>query len=308
MKQNERLLVYAVTGFLALILVVAVVFGDAPRAVTGSQPAARSSLGDILSGGGAPEAGPAGGAGAATTTVAPTGAAPTGGVPGGAGPTGARTTGLNTPVAVKVEQPLRAPAPTPAAIVKQKVGPYRRDHGVRFVTAKRGDSFSHLAKRWCGKVEGYVEEIGYLNETTTVLKEGQTVGVPWVDDEVLVAILEAEEVPTLLKPEASGSLQATLEGAPRPARSSGPGYAVPEVARSAVAPDAGEVAGPAAPAAPAFETYKVQPDDSLWKILAKKFGNGKVPKLLGPVREMNPDVNFDNLQIGVTIKLPTSAE
>ncbi|MGC6488979.1 MAG: hypothetical protein ACON4Z_15125, partial [Planctomycetota bacterium] len=53
MKQNERLLVYAVTGFLALILVVAVVFGDAPRAVTGEQPATSNSLGDLL-GGGAP--------------------------------------------------------------------------------------------------------------------------------------------------------------------------------------------------------------------------------------------------------------
>lgn len=302
MKQNERLLVYAVTAFLALILVVAVVFGDSPRAVTGSPPATRSSLGDILSGGGAagavPEAGPVRGAGDVAPSVSPTGAAPT----------GAPTTGLSTPVAVKVEQPLRAPAPTPAAIVKQKVGPYRRDHGVRFVTAKRGDTFSHLAKRWCGKVDGYVDEIGYLNETTTLLKEGQTVGVPWVDDEVLVAILEAEEVPTLVKPEAASTLQATLEGTPRPARSSGPGYAVPEVARSAVAPDAGEVAGPAATAAPAFESYKVKSGDTLWPILAKKFGNGKVPKLIERFKEMNPGVDPNRLKVGVTIKLPTSAE
>ena len=48
MKQNERLLVYAVTGFLALILVVAVVFGDGPKApVTGAERGG-ASLSDCL--------------------------------------------------------------------------------------------------------------------------------------------------------------------------------------------------------------------------------------------------------------------
>jgi hypothetical protein len=36
MKQNERLLVYAVTGFLAVILVIAVVFGPSGREAIGA--------------------------------------------------------------------------------------------------------------------------------------------------------------------------------------------------------------------------------------------------------------------------------
>ena len=51
MKQNERLLVYAVTGFLALILVVAVVFGDGPKAPVTGEERGGASLSDILGGG-----------------------------------------------------------------------------------------------------------------------------------------------------------------------------------------------------------------------------------------------------------------
>ena len=49
MKQNERILVYLVTGFLAGILVVAVFFGSAPKANTeriGDNPV--RGLGEIL--------------------------------------------------------------------------------------------------------------------------------------------------------------------------------------------------------------------------------------------------------------------
>ncbi|MGC6486278.1 MAG: LysM peptidoglycan-binding domain-containing protein, partial [Planctomycetota bacterium] len=232
----------------------------------------------------------------------------------------APASGLSGPVAAKLEQPLRVAAPTPAALVRQQVGPYRRDHTVRFVTAKKGDTFSHLALRWCGKVSPYVDEIRYLNETTNVLKEGQTVGVPWVDDEVILAGLEAQAAPTIrgavetsLSNTLAGGASSTPAGSPRPAGQGSFRREPKLIERLDAGPASGGVAvdtvvDPLPPAAPAFTDYKVQPNDSLWKILAKKFGNGKVPKLLGPVREMNPDVNFDNLQIGVTIKLPTSAE
>ena len=184
MKQNERLLVYAVTGFLALILVVAVVFGDGPKAPITGEERGGASLSDILG----PDARGTG------EKVQEQQGGPAEGPEAGDGSGSAP--GFEGPVAAKVEQPLRAPAPSAASLVQQKLGSYRKDRNVRFVTAKRGDTFSHLAKRWCGKIDGVVQEIEYLNETTTLLREGQQVGVPWVDDEILLAILEAEAVPT----------------------------------------------------------------------------------------------------------------
>ena len=206
--------------------------------------------------------------------------------------------------AAKVEHPLRVKAPSAASLVTQKIGTYRRDRSVRFVTAKRGDTFSHLAKRWCGKVDGVVQEIECLNETTTLLREGQQVGVPWVDDEVLLAILEAEAVPTMVA--SSGVAPAAAGGVPGPA---GPNYATPAIA-SRLEGGVQPASGAAAPvgAASGFTLYKIKDGDTLWPILAKKFGNRKVPAMLKRVEELNPGINTDNLRPGKTIKLPRSAE
>jgi len=340
MKQNERLLVYAVAGFLALILVVAVVFGDAPRPVTGAQPVSGSSLGDILGGASARSEAPAGTGASAAVEGAPE--------VGSAAPDGP-SSGLSGPVAVKVEQPLRVQAPTPQALVTQKIGPYRRDRTVRFVVAQPGDGFANLAQRWCGKVDGFVDEVQCLNETTSVLREGREYAVPWVDDEVLLALLEAEQVPTLVSPSApgGGGLAAVLrdpasgasatstgvdgsmrsggtvsrsgtvrgDGIPRPAN--GVGYTTPLIERRDVesggarpesVPAADAVGAPAAPSAPAFATHKVKSGDMLWPILARKFGNGKVPKALELVEQMNPGIDVDRPDVGATIKLPTRVE
>ena len=293
MKQNERLLVYAVTVFLALILVVAVVFGDGPKApVTGAERGG-ASLSDILGTGEA-------GAGEARGDLPEGPVGPLDDGPGGAGASG-QPVGFEGPVAAKVEQPLRVKAPSAASLVTQKIGTYRRDRSVRFVTAKRGDTFSHLAKRWCGKVDGVVQEIECLNETTTLLREGQQVGVPWVDDEVLLAILEAEAVPTMVA--SSGVAPAAAGGVPGPA---GPNYATPAIASrldGGVQPASAPVG-----AASGFTLYKIKDGDTLWPILAKKFGNRKVPAMLKRVEELNPGINTNNLRPGKTIKLPRSAE
>ena len=296
MKQNERLLVYAVTGFLALILVVAVVFGDGPKAPVTGEERGGTSLSDILGGGEkaqAQQGDPAG-----TRADGPE----AGGVSGS-------TTAFEGPVAAKVEQPLRAPAPSAASLVQQKLGSYRRDRSVRFVTAKRGDTFSHLAKRWCGKVDGVVQEIEYLNETTvsTRLREGEQVGVPWVDDEVLLAILEAEAVPTRLAggSAATGVSQPAV-GVPGPA---GPSYATPAITAmgdAGVQPASATVSS--AGAASAFTLYTIKGGDTLWPILAKRFGNRKVPAMIERVKALNPGLDVDRLRVGKTIKLPASAE
>lgn len=294
MKQNERLLVYAVTGFLALILVVAVVFGDGPKAPVTGEERGGASLSDILGTGDKVQAQQAG-------PVGPLAEGPEAGDGSGSAP------GFEGPVAAKVEQPLRAPAPSAASLVQQKLGSYRKDRNVRFVTAKRGDTFSHLAKRWCGKIDGVVQEIEYLNETTTLLREGQQVGVPWVDDEILLAILEAEAVPTRLAggAAAAGGSQPAV-GVPGPA---GPSFATPAITSMGdgnVQPASATVSG--AGAASGFTLYTIKDGDALWPILAKKFGNRKVPAMLKRVEELNPGLNTDNLTPGKRIKLPRSAE
>ena len=275
---------------------VAVVFGDGPKAPVTGEERGGTSLSDILGGGEkaqAQQGDPAG-----TRADGPE-----------AGEVSGSTTAFEGPVAAKVEQPLRAPAPSAASLVQQKLGSYRRDRSVRFVTAKRGDTFSHLAKRWCGKVDGVVQEIEYLNETTvsTRLREGEQVGVPWVDDEVLLAILEAEAVPTRLAggSAATGVSQPAV-GVPGPA---GPSYATPAITAmgdAGVQPASATVSS--AGAASAFTLYTIKGGDTLWPILAERFGNRKVPAMIERVKALNPGLDVDRLRVGKTIKLPASAE
>ncbi|MEO6596952.1 MAG: hypothetical protein ABIP94_19575, partial [Planctomycetota bacterium] len=128
MKQNERVLVYAVTGFLAVILVIAVVFGREPGG--GAADATKREgdkvpgLSQILDGGGpaAPSAKEAG--------------------------RPASLSGLPTPGQVTPEQPLVAATKTMLAadIVAQELGPNRRDRTVRFVRARPGDSLESLVR------------------------------------------------------------------------------------------------------------------------------------------------------------------
>lgn len=238
MKQNERILVYAVTGFLAIILAVAVLFGrDNPRLQVGGggaggggvgaagQPAANpagagapESLGDIvarraaLDGGATPAASGEGGA----APVAPSGdgAAPVSpGVPGASG----------LPAPVGPEQALVASKPLIAAdLVLQALGSSRRDRAVRFVPARRGDSLETLVRRWCGATEPYLEEAKSLNEELTVVRVGHEVAVPWVEDEVVFAAYESRQPKKLVadavdqgKAAAAAPAAATPNGAAR---------------------------------------------------------------------------------------------
>ena len=278
MKQNERLLVYAVTGFLALILVVAVFFGDTPKAEKPGRGAGGTSLSDILNGEQQP---PASAVGAA-----------------GAGVGEASSTGLSGPVAATFEQPLRVQAPSPATLVRQKLGPYRKDRAYRVVQATANDGWGTLAERWMGDV-GCAEEIECLNEDTRILREGQNVIVPWVDDETLLESLAASDAPTLLAGDPQPSLAAA--GVPSPAE---PSFAAPAVVSG------GSVTPAAAPAATpvAAVLYEIQDGDSLWKILAKRFESRQVPKMIERTKELNPGVDVERLRVGKKIKLPKAAE
>ena len=291
MKQNERFLVYAVTGFLALILVIAIVFGDTPTTPEQSRATGGTSLNDILNGAGKT---PKAEAGEAEQVVS--------------------VTGISGPAATKVEQPLRIKAPSAEAQVMQKIGPYTLEHGFRRVEVKPNDSWHKIATRWCLDVD-FVDEIKCCNESTTDLRAGQKLFVPMVaSDEQLLARLEAEAKPTLL---VAGQGAATVAGQPTgqpsPASASQPNFATPRIERGA--PDAA-AAIPAAPlgdvavVTPAqvrFEVYTVKPGDMLEPILRKRFGD-KHFRARKSVEQLNPGLDADSLKIGQQIKLPLSAE
>ncbi|MCA8954334.1 MAG: hypothetical protein KDE27_32800, partial [Planctomycetes bacterium] len=206
MKQNERILVYLVTGFLAVILVVAVFFGrdggrgakpDAEKGVRGlgqilnQQPAdgAAATGSDSESGtvpGATPGATPGNGGHGVGNTVA--------GFPNGTsdgGDPAARAGGAGS-------SPLVASVPVPPAErIQDLLGDSRRDRTVRIVRARAGDSLESLVRRWCGARDPFLDEARALNEELTILRLGQEVVVPWVDDEQVVAAYEARQ-PRLL--------------------------------------------------------------------------------------------------------------
>ena len=302
MKQNERLLVYAVTAFLALILVIAIVFGDNPTTPARPSATGGTSLNDILNGAGTtPDADP---------EIAASDAVGEEQV--------VSVTGINGPAATKVEQPLRIKAPSAESQVMQKIGPYTLEHGYRSayrrVEVKPNDTWQKIAKRWCLDA-GYADEIQCCNESTTDLRAGQKLLVPLAaSDEQLLAELAAVAKPKLLvggQDAAAAPRPAT--GAPLPASSSLPNFATPRIERSAETAAAATPAAPpggapvAAPAQGGFVIYTVKSGDMLERILRKRFGQGHF-RARKVVQQLNPGLDVDRLRPGQTIKLPATAE
>jgi len=290
MKQNERLLVYAVTGFLALILVIAVLFGN--DSVASQEPEGSKGLSEILRPKGAEEASQG-----KENVAAKDGAAT--GLQAWALPAVAT---LPQPVQ---EQPLVAKPLAAGDIVAQTLGSSRRDRMVRFVSVKAGDGLEKLVSRWCGDVS-YLAEAESLNEDTRVFREGQLVGVPWVDDEVLVSLIEASKPRTLAS---------HFDGSPMPTADR-PDFLMPDGASAGAStgasgdgskiPDAGEVVSTGSVAA-GVETYKVAAGDSLWRIAAKRYGKRNADRMIREIRNLNPDLS-DTLQINQELKLPPKSE
>jgi nucleoid-associated protein YgaU len=281
MKQNERMLVYLVTGFLAVILVVAVLFGrggnpaDAKAKLTTTQ-----GLADIL---GRDAKDDAAGAGKST-----------------ADPTAGQLVG---------QQPLVAGKPDIAATqVEQALGASRRDRTVRFVRAKRGDSLDALVSRWCGAREPFLEEAKCLNEDLVVLRLGQEVAVPWVDDETVLAAWQTRQPQ---KPTVDGGNEpasAAVDPGTGGARTT---FALPGE-RGGASPPAGYppagVPPPAAQAPPAnSKPYTVKPGDSLWKVAERLYGRKNADRKIAEIRELNPGLS-DTLRPGQTFLVPAEAE
>lgn len=313
MKQNERLLVYAVTGFLALILLVAVVFGRAPENKSAVKTGGTvQELKDVVPNIGAANP-PAGNANAA-----PNGSA-NGGVGGNSSGTGlpagnsglpAGNSGLPAPGQLVPEQPLMAQAkPMVAAdLVAQSLGLSRRERNVRFVRAKSGDSLDTLVRRWCGARDPFLAEAQSLNEDLVVLRVGQEVALPWVDDELLAAGLEQQKPKTTLVDDAVDVARLAAEANARrngsvPAAAVGnPSIGNPAGSNAPVAPVGNGLTSPAATVA--TTTYVVKKGDALWRIAERTYGRKNADRMIGEIKAVNPGLSAESLREGQKILLP----
>lgn len=292
MKQNEKFLVYAVTGFLMVVIVVAVVFGRERPAQAGTQSrtdgsaaagdAKLMSLADLV-----PPRTPAGGD-----------------APGAAGEpaaTGAAGVGLPAPGPIGLQPLATPPAPptTPAALLVEKLGPSRREGDFRLVQARPRDTLSGLVQQWCGKVEGYLDEARSLNEGLATLQPGQTVLLPWVDDEAVLAAYEARQ-PRAPRLESTETPRVGAPGAV-----TAPEFAMPKPSGAAGRNTGGTSSeAPAPTATGASRLYTVKSGDKLWTLAEQEVGRREAPGFIAAVRALNPDVDVDRLKVGQQIRLP----
>jgi nucleoid-associated protein YgaU len=311
MKQNERLLVYAVTGFLALILLVAVVFGRAPE----NQSAVKTGgtvqdLKEVVPSLGAanPPAGNANAAPNGNANGGVVGSATGVGLPAGNSGLPAGNSGLPAPGQLVPEQPLMAQAKpmVVADLVAQSLGLSRRDRNVRFVRAKSGDSLDTLVRRWCGARDPFLAEAQSLNEDLVVLRVGQEVALPWVDDEVLAAGLEQQKPKTAVVEDMVDVARLAAEASARrngsvPAAVGNPAIGSPAGSNAPVAPVGNGLAAPAATVA--TTTYVVKKGDALWRIAERTYGRKNADRMIGEIKAVNPGMS-DSLREGQKIQLP----
>jgi LysM repeat protein len=289
MKQNERLLVYAVTGFLALILVIAVLFGNDPVAVAKTQENTSNGLSDILQ----PNKLDAELAKAKADADAK-----------------AMSLAGQLNAGDSHEQPLNAKPYSASDVVVRVLGKSRRERMVRWVPVKRGDAFEKLVRRWCGDTQDNLEEALQLNEDTTTLNVGSEVMVPWVADEVLAAIIEAQGASsrTLVSSPVgsnrtlmSSSNEAVAAGMPGPSVTR-PRFKMPGESNSKPATPSASSAGSAD-----LVTYTVKKGDSIWRIATKRYGKANAYKMVKAIQSLNPNLG-EVLDIGQEFKIPAKAE
>ncbi len=270
MKQNEKILVYAVTGFLAVILGVAILFGkDSTRRL----PDVRTDVGEATSLEALLDR-----RAAETKTETPA------------------ATNAPAPVVDPATQPLVANVqiapPTPAALVTEKLGLSRQENGYRIVRAARGDTLGDLVRKWCGSLD-MLEDAQGLNETLQTLRVGQDVVLPWVEDDVVLAAYDKRTAPV------------TPPVAAAPATTPSTGVAEASASRNAVTNSVvAPVAAPADANAAAPRTYKIVAKDSLWKIAEREVGKGKAYAYVEKILDANPNLDAERLREGQTIKLP----
>ena len=284
MKQNEKILVYAVTGFLAVILAVAILFGKEPQR---RMPELRTDTVEVPNLLEVLERRAKGSEESTGLQAAPVDA-----------PADEPPANPGQPLVANVQL---AP-PSVAAMVTEKLGLSRKDRGYRIVRARPGDSLGSLVQKWCGSTDYLLEAQG-INETLSVLQVGQEVILPWVDDEVVYAAFERRSQPS------QPSQPSQVSQVSQPAAGAGVAEATGDAggaAQPAVAPAVAGLPTPAVDAAtrPGARQHKVAAGESLWKIAEREVGRKQAPGFIEKIRALNPNLDVDRIRQGQTIQLP----
>jgi LysM domain len=271
MKRNETVLVYAVTGLLLVILLVAVVFGEQNPAKAQGFEKMRPQVASLP--GVTPADSPADGSAENPAKKPAETTADDKAKTGDDAEKGAPTTGPPNAEA-KVEAPetetkatqngddrgvgLSANVITPAKQIEGVLGVSTRSGEFRVVKARRGDTLARLVARWCLDA-AHLATVEVLNESLVdaALTSGQEVVVPWIDAEALLAA------------ETSRKKQA----------------AVIEHAKG--------------------QPYILKRGDSLWNLAKVRVAKNMIPAWLERFKQLNPEITDPSALIaGQKVRLP----
>ena len=191
------------------------------------------------------------------------------------------------------------------------LGPYRIDQQFRVVTVREGDTFTELVQHWTGGLDR-LDEVERLNEHVADARRlvpGTELYFPWVEDLELITSQRARRTSFALRSDASRRPReadrndSEAGGAtPRP-RSSGNEWLRGRRATPAAGTRASASGTDTAPAG--GERYKVKQGDSLWKIAARRVGNGKASAYVKEIVAATPGLTKPELvRAGQTIILP----
>ncbi len=275
MKRNETVLVYAVTGLLLGILVVAIVFGDQPVAKPATNPEKTVELpgvtpalmgaeeGDAAEKAAQPSLDDAAGG---TTGVGPVGATAAGEPPAVDGEISA---GADTPTAKESDSvALSNPVVVQDAKLEEAYGTSRREGDYRVVKGWRGSSLASVVERWTGSREA-LGEAKTLNESLGAeIAQGEEILVPWVDAQHLLAAKDARDASRAKAKDVRDASRAKIDW------SKG-------------------------------ELYVLKKGDSLWKVASHRVANNMIPAWLEKFKGLNPQVtNLGSLIEGQKVHLP----